>query len=95
MVLEVGELEVVRDARDALFTQVDSLNSQINGLQIEIVSLEGRRAPLIVETYTGTFACTGSMEPKITCLDSATWLSNFEPQHVVIGAVISFTPTAE
>ncbi|MDA0988138.1 MAG: hypothetical protein O2783_03170 [Chloroflexi bacterium] len=92
---EVGHLNEVRNERDALLTQKDSLNSQINSLQVEIASLKGQRAPFIVETYAGTFACTGSMEPKITCLDSATWLANFTPQDVVIGTVISFTPTVE
>ena len=94
LVLEVGELAEARDERDALLTQIASLNSQIGGLQSEITSLEERHEPLIVESYTAEFRCTGSMEPKITCLDSATWLSNFSPQDVVIGTVISFTPTA-
>jgi hypothetical protein len=92
---EVGQLNEVRDERDALVAQLDTLNSQLSDLQGEITTLELRRAPLIVEPYTGGFACTGSMEPKITCLDTATWLSNFEPESVVVGAVISFTPTAE
>ena len=49
----------------------------------------------MVESYTTGFHCTGSMEPKITCLDTTTWLANFNPQDVVIGTVIVFTPTAD
>ena len=30
------------------------------------------------------------MEPKLTCLDSATWLEDFRPQDIVVGATISF-----
>ena len=35
------------------------------------------------------------MEPVITCLDEATWLDNFRPEDITIGAVISFQPTEE
>ena len=60
-----------------------------------MAELERRREPLIVDSYTAGFKCTGSMEPRITCLDSATWLYNFNPEDIVVGTVISFTPTAE
>ncbi|MBI2855713.1 MAG: hypothetical protein HYX93_02565, partial [Chloroflexi bacterium] len=88
LVSENGQLEEVK-------AKVGTLQSQVSSLQSEIASLLGQRSPLIVETYTAGFYCTGSMEPKITCLDSATWLANFRPQDVVVRAVISFTPTAE
>ncbi|MBF8267403.1 MAG: hypothetical protein HW388_911, partial [Dehalococcoidia bacterium] len=84
----VGQLEAVRNEKDTLLTRVTSL-------QNEIAQLEAQRKPLIVESYRGGFKCTGSMEPKITCLDEVTWLANFKPQDIVIGAVIAFTPTAE
>ena len=35
------------------------------------------------------------MEPKVTCLDSATWLRNFNPEDIAIGVVIRLTPTPE
>jgi hypothetical protein len=88
LVSENGQLKEVK-------AKVGTLQSQVISLQSEIASLKAQRAPLIVEADTGSFRCTGSMEPKITCLDSATWLANFRPQDVVVGAVISFTPTAE
>ena len=90
-----GELEEAKGQRDALVREVDSLTSQVRNLQYQIAALEQRREPLIVESYTRGFKCTGSMEPRITCLDSATWLSNFRPEDIVVGAVISFKPTAE
>ncbi|MCY4624442.1 MAG: hypothetical protein OXC99_05515 [Chloroflexi bacterium] len=56
-----------------------------------IAALEDRRRALIIPvTHTEGFACTGSMEPKITCLDTATWLTNPEPHEVVVGSVIAF-----
>ena len=73
---------------------MESLNSQIGRLNGEITELERRREPLIVDSHTAGFKCTGSMEPRITCLDSATRLENFNPEDIVVGAVISFTPTA-
>ena len=83
----VGTLEDVR-------TETETLANQVSSLRSEIEQLEAEREPLIVESYRVGFRCTGSMEPKITCLDEATWLYNFKPQDIVIGATISFTPTA-
>ncbi len=84
----VGTLEGVK-------SQVSGLQQQVQSLNGDITQLQAQRAPLIVESYKVGFACTGSMEPKITCLDEATWLSNLRPQEVIVGTVISFTPTAE
>ncbi|MDO8751639.1 MAG: hypothetical protein Q7K03_10950 [Dehalococcoidia bacterium] len=84
----VGTLEGVK-------SQVSGLQQQVQSLNGDIARLQAARAPLIVESNRGSFACTGSMEPKITCLDEATWLSNFRPQEVIVGTVVSFTPTAE
>ena len=94
LIEEAGELEEAKDQRDALVLRVDSLTLRAGNLQQEIAELERRREPLIVDSYTRGFKCTGSMEPKITCLDTATWLTDFYPEDIVIGAVISFTPTA-
>ncbi|MSQ22319.1 MAG: hypothetical protein EXR53_03295 [Dehalococcoidia bacterium] len=84
----VGTLEGVK-------SQVSGLQQQVQSLNGDMARLQAARAPLIVESYRVGFKCTGSMEPKITCLDEATWLSNFRPQEVKVGTVISFTPTAE
>ena len=67
----------------------------MSSLESEIGDLEGRRKPLILETTRSWFACTGSMEPKITCLDEGTWLDNFRADDIVVGSTISFSTTEE
>ena len=73
---------------------VNQLNTRIDSLRAEIRRLENQRKPLVVESFSTSFRCTGSMEPKITCLDSATMLKNFRPQDISVGTAISFRPTA-
>ena len=73
---------------------VNQLNTKLDSLRAEIRRLENQRKPLLVESFTTGFKCTGSMEPKITCLDSATMLRNFRPQDISVGTSISFRPTA-
>ena len=85
---EVDSLEDLRADRDGLLSEIDSLKTSIR-------LLEELREPLIVRSFSVGFRCTGSMEPKITCLDSATWLRNFNPEDVTVGSVIIFTPTPE
>ena len=85
---EVGTLETLRVDRDSLLGEIEALRSSIR-------ELKEQRTPLLVQSYAVGFRCTGSMEPKVTCLDSATWLRNFNPEDIAIGAVISFTPTPE
>ena len=85
---EVGTLEALRVDKDDLLAEIETLRGSIRGL-------EEQRIPLLVQSQTLGFRCTGSMEPKINCLDSATWLRNFNPEDIAIGAVIIFTPTPE
>ena len=73
---------------------VDRLEARIKTLRSEIAKLEEPRKPLLIQSNVSTFRCTGSMEPKITCLDSATFLENFLPEDITVGTVISFKPTA-
>lgn len=73
---------------------LNQLNTRIDSLRAEIRRLEDQRRPLLLQTGRSNFACTGSMEPKITCLDSATYLENFLPQDIRVGTVISFDPPA-
>ena len=77
------------------YGNIDMLNEEVASLETEIAELEERREPLILETHRSGFACTASMEPKLTCLDEATWLDNFQARDIVIGATISFKPTEE
>ena len=73
----------------------EGLRGQIRLLRQEILDLEEARKPLILGTdATGRsgFACTGSMEPVVTCMDEATWLEDFRPEDITVGATIAFHP---
>ena len=74
---------------------VAGLESKAGALRAEVAQLEERRRPLILadERVRG-FACTGSMNPAITCLDTATWLYDFQPEDIVVDATISFKSNA-
>ena len=74
---------------------VADLRTKASALRDEIEELEEWRRPLILaldSAATSGFKCTGSMEPTITCLDRATFLTNFRPEDIVVGATISFNP---
>ena len=69
---------------------IEELEVMITSLRAEITDLKRERSPLLLESGISTFRCTGSMEPKLTCLDSATMLNNFFPEDITVGAIISF-----
>ena len=72
---------------------VEELTARASGLRTEIATLEERRQPLFLAMQRQRvegFLCTGSMEPKLTCLDTATWMPDFSPDEIVAGTVISF-----
>ena len=71
----------------------EELTARATGLRTEIATLEERRRPLFLAMQRQRvegFLCTGSMEPKLTCLDTATWMPDFSPDEIVAGTVISF-----
>ena len=80
---------------DQLRAEANTLEEKVAALRASISELTDQRAPLIVESSTRGFSCTGSMEPKITCLDTATWLVNYAPEDIVVGTIISFEPIEE
>ena len=83
-----GDLEQVRAMEEASQKRVDEL-------EIEIKELQEQRDPLILTpgaVATSGFLCTGSMYPAITCMDRGTWLEEFNPEDIVVGATISFNP---
>lgn len=74
---------------------VAELEARVSALTGEITRLEERRRPLILSSASsGWFVCTGCMEPKLTCLDTATWLEDFSPGNIVVGATIRFVGSA-
>ncbi len=76
---------------DSLEAEKARLTSEVARLTNEIADLNTKRRPLILRTETQGFACTGSMEPKITCLDTATALLNPSQDEIEIGATIAFS----
>ncbi len=78
---------------DSLRLTIDRLSEQKQDLEAEIEELKVRREPLLLEpggTMTVWFKCTGSMEPKITCLDKATVITDIRPADIVVGTVLMF-----
>ena len=74
---------------------VDDLRTKAGNLRDEIEDLEEQRRPLVLaddHTKGSRIACTGSMEPVITCLDRPIMLEDFKPADVVIGATIGYDP---
>ena len=64
-------------------------------LEERIAALETELKPLILGVNSrrrNSFLCTGSMEPAITCLDGATWVTPADPADIVVGTTISFDP---
>ena len=83
-----GDLARVRSREAATQSRIDSLESEIEQLQEQ-------RRPLILPfgaVTTSGFLCTGSMYPAITCMDEGTWLNDFNPEDIIVGATISFNP---
>ncbi|MDO8637336.1 MAG: hypothetical protein Q7R34_14090 [Dehalococcoidia bacterium] len=87
----VKELETIKRDMVTLnqkITLIGNLETRINTLNSEIKALEVKRIALVPEIVKSVFYCTGSMDPKITCMDTAEYLTNFKPEDVTVGAVI-------
>ena len=85
------ELREVRQENVRLETEYGTVQE----LEAEIARLQGMRQPLILaynDTERTGFLCTGSMEPKITCLDEMSWLTDYRPEDITVGTTIAFTP---
>ena len=77
------------------YQELESMAARASELQEQILALEAQLEPLVVSVHSKQrewFRCTGSMEPAITCLDSATWIAPADPADIVVGATISFDP---
>ncbi len=87
------ELESTSEELTAINTaigSVEQLREEAAALETDIADLREQREPLILDTHTNSFACTGSMEPKLGCTDSALWLTNYDPADIVLGAFVVF-----
>ena len=86
-------LRYVQQSVEDLNGQLSELRSSvgsIDDLRDEISRLEGERRALVPRIVTRNLKCTGSMEPKLTCLDTVDLLINYRYSDIVIGAVVSF-----
>ena len=75
--------------------ELEKVEERISELEGEIERLAAMRRPLILgdgDLNRGGVACTGSMEPVLTCLDEVTWLQDFDPADIVVGTTIAFHP---
>ena len=94
-----NRLETLTSQYDDLTAQAgtkEQLEAQAEELRIEIGRLEQMRQPLILDpgdSVRSGFLCTGSMEPVISCLDEAIWLTDFRPEDIVVGTTIAFAPS--
>lgn len=71
-------------------TDVDSRLYDVAQLESEIVSLKEQRSALVPKRRTAPLACTGSMEPAISCKDVVTVITNPTPEDIVVGAVVTY-----
>ena len=85
---------LVQNSRlEAEHRQLRERAGELETLEQRIAELEEQLKPLILGENSITrdwFACTGSMEPVITCLDGAEWRSHFDPADIVVGTTIAF-----
>ena len=72
---------------------LEALTKRVQEMSQELDDLRAQREPLILghnSVVSHNFACTGSMEPVLTCLDKATFLYDFKPEDVAVGATIDY-----
>ena len=90
----LSALQLTVGSAEDLRTRANNLRAEISEMETEIEGLKKKREPLMLapDGTTGlAFACTGSMEPAITCLDSGTGITDIRPEDIVVGAIIWFT----
>ncbi len=93
----IHELAVeAEETYDRWSTGVSRMQNLFQDLEAEVAELEEKRRPLLLHVGTTSatdFLCTGSMEPKITCLDTMTWLTDFDPADITVGTIIVYSPS--
>ncbi len=77
------------------YESVAKLEERAEGLRAVIAGLEEERTALQVTSSDMFPTCTGSMEPKITCLDTAAVLQNFRPEDIALDTVIAYYPPGQ
>ncbi|MCY4576752.1 MAG: hypothetical protein OXC55_09210 [Chloroflexi bacterium] len=91
---EIRALEQDNADLRAAHGTVVSLEEQAQGLRVVISGLENDRRALELKAREMFPVCTGSMEPKITCLDTVVVLENFFPEDIEVGTIIFYDSPA-
>ena len=77
------------------YDEIVRLQGTIPELEERIAQLQQRHKPLlgaVDRQRSSWFACTGSMEPRITCLDRVHLVPPTDPRDIVVGVVINVDP---
>ena len=86
----VQDLQAENDLVVLTVGDMESLREQVSDLETDIRELEDERRALLPQSHTTEVACTGSMEPTLTCLDSVTVLKNVKAKDIVVGSLLVF-----
>lgn len=92
---DYGDLAARHGDLTRQYQELEGMAGRASELEERIAALEVQLEPLVVAVNSKKrdwFRCTGSMEPAITCLDSATWVAPADPADIVVGTTISFDP---
>lgn len=85
----VGRKDQVEAELMWLDGRVDSSTEELEGLEAEIARLQAQVA-IIPKPYADEIACTGSMEPAITCLDRVTFREVTDDLDLAVGNVVTW-----
>ncbi len=77
---------VIRPPKPAEATEVTEETTE----EVTEENDQGKTVTKAITSVTVEFTCTGSMNPTITCIDTATLLKTFSPEDIEIGTIIVF-----
>ncbi|MSP78132.1 MAG: signal peptidase I, partial [Dehalococcoidia bacterium] len=86
-----AQLSTTQNAREDALYNMTITRTKLDAALVRVKMLETEQA----KYYVSTFACTGSMEPYITCADEAVWKRVFVPANIQVGTVIAFRNPTE
>ena len=90
--VKVAEPIYLESHLEELRVTKEELGAEVEALRDENQMLEEQRRALVPSTERVALACTGSMNPTLTCRDELTILKDFTVEDIPVGALISFIP---
>ena len=90
--VKVAEPIYLESHLEELRVTKEELGAEAAALRDENQMLEEQRRALVPSTERVALACTGSMNPTLTCRDELTILKDFTVEDIPVGALISFIP---